>query len=130
MFGVNMIPADPLAVLEAFFGLWLLGAGFGLIASVGAELIPEMGKVVGFIMMPMYLASGVIFPITNLPPLYREWLMLNPVAHGVEAARLGFAPYYHAVPELSIGYMYGFAIIMVFIGLALHVKYALRLKAK
>jgi len=130
LFGVDVLPDDPLAVLEAFFGRWLVGVGFGLMASVGGELIPELNKLLGFIMMPMYLISGVIFPIASVPQPYREWLMLNPVVHGIEAARLGFATYYHAVPELSIAYVYSFALVAVFLGLALHVRYQTRLIAR
>jgi capsular polysaccharide transport system permease protein len=130
LFGIDIVPDNPLAVLEAFLGLWLVGVGFGLSASVAGELVPEIGKLIGFIMMPMYLASGVIFPIASVPQPYREWLMLNPVAHGLEAARLGFAPYYHAVPELSIAYLYGFALVAIFLGLALHVRFQTRLIAR
>lgn len=130
MFGIELVPEDPLSVLEALFGLWLLGTGFGLMTSVAGELIPEMGKVIGFVMTPMYFASGVIFPIASTPQPYRDWLLLNPVAHGLEAARLGFAPYYHAVPELSVAYLYGSALISIFFGLALHVRYATRLIAR
>jgi len=130
LFGVDVLPDDPLGVLEAFFGLWLVGVGFGLMASVGGELIPELNKLLGFIMMPMYLISGVIFPIASVPQPYRDWLMLNPVAHGVEASRLGFATYYHAVPELSIAYIYNFALVAIFLGLALHVRYQTRLIAR
>lgn len=127
LFGHSVVPADPLAVLEAFFGLWLVGMGFGLVASVAGELVPELRRIIEFVMMPLYMISGVIFPISVVPPPYREWLMLNPVAHGLEAARLGFAPHYHAVPELSIAYLYGFALVSVFLGLALHRRFALRL---
>jgi len=127
LFGHSVVPADPLAVLEAFFGLWLVGMGFGLMASVAGELVPELRRVINFVMMPLYMISGVIFPISVVPQPYRDWLLLNPVAHGVEAARLGFAPYYHAVPELSIAYIYGFALVSVFLGLALHRRFALRL---
>lgn len=128
--GLSIVPADPLAVLEAFFGLWLLGLGYGLITSVASELVKELGKIVGLLMRPLYFMSGVLFPINIVPSPYREWLLYNPVAHGLEAARLGFAPYYHAVPELSVAYMYGFALVMVFFGLALHVRYATRLAAQ
>lgn len=127
LFGHSVIPADPLAVLEAFFGLWLVGLGFGLVTSVTGELVPELGRVIHLVMMPMYLISGVMFPISAVPQPYRDWLLLNPVAHGLEAARLGFAPYYHAVPELSVAYMYGFALVSIFLGLALHRRFALRL---
>lgn len=125
--GITVVPVDPLSVLEAFFGLWLLGMGFGLIASVVGELIPEVGKMIGFAMTPLYFASGVLFPITVVPQPYRDWLMFNPIVHGLDAARLGFAPYYHAVPGLSVAYVYGFALVTIFFGLALHAKYSTRL---
>jgi capsular polysaccharide transport system permease protein len=127
LFQIDVLPADPLAVLEAFAGMWLVGVGFGLIVSVANELVAELGKIVGLFMTPLYLASGIMFPIAPLPPMYREWLMLNPLAHGVEAARLAFAPYYQSVPELSIPYLYGFALLTIFFGLALHVRFATRL---
>ena len=127
LFGIVAIPQDPLLVLEAFFGLWLLGLGFGLIASVVSELIPELGKIITFAMSPLYFASGVLIPVAAIPQPYRDWLMLNPIVHGLDAARLGFATYYHAVPGLSITYLYGFAIVTIFLGLALHARYATRL---
>lgn len=127
LFGHSVAPVDPLAVIEAFFGLWLVGMGFGLVTSVVSELVDELRRVVNFFMMPLYMVSGTIFPISAIPQPYRDWLLVNPVAHGVEAARLGFAPYYHAVPELSISYLYGFALVSIFLGLALHRRFALRL---
>ncbi len=127
LFGIGVVPEDPLFVLEAFFGLWLLGLGFGLMASVAGELIPELGKVIGFVMTPLYFASGVLIPIASVPQPYRDWLLLNPVAHGLDAARLGFSPYYHAVPELSITYLYIFSLVLIFFGLALHIRFATRL---
>jgi capsular polysaccharide transport system permease protein len=130
LYGVEVVPADPLAVLEAFFGLWLFGLGFGLILSVANELLPEVGRLVGLLMQPLYFFSGVIFPLDAIPSPYREWLLLNPVAHGLDAVRLGFAPLYRAVPELSIPYLYGCAIVAVFFGLALHYRFATRLAAQ
>lgn len=128
--GLEVVPADPLAVLEAFFGLWLVGLGFGLITSVANELVSELGKIVALLMTPLYFLSGAMLPIIIVPPPYREWLMYNPLAHGLEAARLGFAPYYQAVPETSIAYLYGFALVLIFFGLALHVRFALRLRTQ
>lgn len=128
--GFNVMPADPITMLVAFFGLWLVGLGFGLLASVLTELVGEMGQIIKLIMKPMYLISGVVFPLGLVPQPYREWLMLNPVAHGLEALRLGFAPYYYAVPELSLAYMYGFALVTIFLGLALHWRFAQFLAAK
>ena len=49
------------------------------------------------------------------------------VAHGLEALRLGFAGYYHAAPELSLPYLHGCALVLLFFGLALHVRFQRRL---
>lgn len=127
LLGIDARPGDPLAVIEAVFGLWLLGLGFGLVVSVAKELVAELDNLMGMVMMPMYMVSGVIMPLSAIPYPYREWLMFNPVAHGIEAARLGFAPYYHATPELSLPYLYGWALGLLFFGLALHARFARRL---
>jgi capsular polysaccharide transport system permease protein len=122
-----LVPADPLAVAEAWLAMWLFGLGYGLMTSVAVELIPEVGNIIGMLMAPVYILSGVIFPIGRLPSPYRDWLLLNPLAHGVEAARLAFAPHYQAFPELSIAYIYGCALVIVFLGLALHSRFEIRL---
>ncbi len=130
LFGHAVLPEDPLAVVEAFTGLWLLGMGFGLVTSVVTELVPELGRIIGLIMRPLYMISGVILPLSAVPQPYRDWLMLNPVAHGLEASRRGFAPYYHAVPGFSLAYVYGFALVLIFLGLAMHRRAASRLVTK
>ncbi len=125
--GRSVVPVDPIPVLGAFFELWLLGIGFGLVISAAREVVPELGRVAKLAMLPMYFLSGVMFPLSGIPQPYRDWLLLNPVAHGLELARLGFAPHYHAVQELSIGYLSGFALATTFLGLALHRRFALRI---
>jgi len=127
LFGMDVAPDNPLLVVEAFLGLWMIGMGFGLITSVVGELIPEVGKISGIVMTPLYFASGTMLPIASIAHPYRDWLLLNPLVHGLDAARLGFAPYYHAVPELSMAYLYGFALASIFVGLALHNRFAERL---
>ena len=127
LYGFVVVPADPLAVLEAFFALWLVALGFGLVSSVAREMVPELGRFIGMTLRPLYFLSGVVFPLASIPRPYREWLMLNPVAHGLEVTRLAFAPYYNAVPETSLAYMYGFALVTIFFGLALHRRFAVRL---
>ena len=125
--GYPVIPGDPGEVLLAFFGLWLLGLGFGLTASVLKELVPELGKIIQLFMTPLYFLSGAMFPIATLSKSYRELMMLNPVAHGLEALRSGFSPYYQAVPELSLPYLFGFALVNLVLGLALHVRFSTKL---
>ena len=130
LMGISDIPADPLSVLSAFSGLWLLGLGYGLCVSVTNELVPELGKIIDFAMIPMNIASGAIFPLHNIPQPYRSWLYLNPVADALEAAREAVTPYYQVVPESSLSYVYFFALVIIFFGLTLQIKYAEKLIAR
>jgi capsular polysaccharide transport system permease protein len=127
LFGHDVVPDNPLGVLAGIFGLWLLGLGFGLTMSVVVEIVPEMERIVGFIMYPMYLLSGVMLPMASIPPEFRGWLLLNPIAHGLESVRLSFAPFYHAVPELNPFYLYEAALVLIFLGLALQLRFSDRM---
>ncbi len=120
---------DPLEVALSLLGLWLLALGWGLAASVATELVPELGNVLGMLMMPLMLISGVVFPLSAVPYPWREWLLYNPVAHGIEGVRAGLSPYYHHVPELDLGYLFGFSLVLIFLGLALQVRFRSRLVA-
>lgn len=127
LLGHIQAPDDPLMVMGALGGLWLFALGFGLIVSVISDLVPELGHVVKLVMTPLYFISGVIYPVSAMPQPYRDILLMNPITHGLEAARSGFSLYYHVIPELSVSYLYGSALFSMFLGLALHRRYALRL---
>jgi capsular polysaccharide transport system permease protein len=127
LLGRATLPVDPLEAMLASAGLWLFGLGYGLLASVLMELVPESEHILKILMLPLYLISGVIWPLASIPSPYRDMLMINPIAHGLEAVRIGFVPYYHAVPGVSQGYLYTFAVASVFLGLLLYRRLALRL---
>ncbi|WP_144096974.1 ABC transporter permease [Croceicoccus sediminis] len=120
MFGIDITPYDPIGAVVAFLGLWFLGVGFGLILSVAAELVPELGSVIKMMMRPVYLLSGVIIPLSAIPEPYRSYLMYNPVSNGLEAMRAAFSEFYHEVPSTSLSYVYICALFMIVVGLMGH----------
>lgn len=124
LLGYDILPGDPLGLLEAFTGLWLLGVALGLIVSVGAELVPEFRTIINMIMMPLYFISGVLLPIANIPEPYQSWLTINPIVHGLDGARLAFAPYYHSIHGLSMTYLHICALVGITIGLIFHRRFA------
>lgn len=130
LMGYTTLPDDPLLVLTAAFGLWLCGLGFGLVASVSMRLVPELEHIFTILMTPLYLISSVVFPLTAVAEPYRSWLLLNPIAHGLELARAGFSDYYHAVPGVSLSYLYTFATVLILLGLLLYRRFHLRLVMK
>jgi capsular polysaccharide transport system permease protein len=127
LLGHNVIPSYPAMVLIGLAGIWFISIAWGFIASVAEELAPELGRIIKMFMTPLYVLSGVIFPIASVPDPYRSWLLLNPLVHALEIVRVGFVPHYSAVPNMSIAYLYKFALIMLFFGLALQRRFALRL---
>jgi len=130
LLGYQVFPHDFLQVMLAFAGLWLAGVGLGLTLSVASQLIPEVGNVAGMVFRPLYFVSGVMYPASAIPPAYQSWLLLNPFVHGIETVRTGFFPQYHTIPGVSVGYLLGFAMFTVCLGLALHVRFATRLVAQ
>jgi capsular polysaccharide transport system permease protein len=124
----DVVPQDPLAVLRALLGMWLIGLGYGLVHAAARELSRVADWCMTKVARPLYILSGVIIPITMVVPYpYREWLFYNPLVHGLESMRFAFAPYYKLAPEVSMPYLYGWALCLVFLGTGLHARYAVQL---
>lgn len=124
LFGFDVLLNDPLEVIVAIAGLWLCGLGLGLVLSVANQLLTELSNIVKLMFLPLYLLSGVMFPVAMVPRPYRDWLFYNPLLHGIEAVRGGFFPQYYVLPETSLSYLYAFALVAIFFGLALQLRYA------
>lgn len=119
MMGLDVLPDDPLTALLALAGLWLFGLGYGLVTSVCMRMVPDSGHIFQILMMPLYLISGVIMPLTFIPLPYREWLLWNPLVHGLELVRIGFFNNYHTM-DVSFGYLYSWVLGSIALGLALY----------
>jgi capsular polysaccharide transport system permease protein len=116
--------------MVAVLGLWLCGVGLGLILSAAIKLVAELGKVIAILVTPLYFISGVMIPAMSIPQPYRDWLLLNPLMHGLESLRGAYFPQFHKVPEVSLMYLYGFALVAIFFGLVLHVRFSRQLVAE
>lgn len=130
LFNYDVVPDDPLLVMATIFGMWMCGLGLGLILSAATKLISELGKVINILITPLYFLSGVMIPASTIPQPYREYLLFNPFLHGLETLRGAYFSHFHAVPEASLAYVYVFALVAVFFGLSLHVRFTRRLIAE
>ncbi|GHE20573.1 ABC transporter permease [Halomonas urumqiensis] len=130
MLGLDIAPDDALLAMSFWFSLWCLGLGLGLIVSVLGTLVPEVAKVVRMLTLPLLILSGVILPLNQLPHWLLEYLMYNPIVHGIEILRLGFFEGYVAVHGTSGIYFWLFALNCLSLGMLLHVRFVKRLKAK
>ncbi len=130
MLGLDMYPDNAIRVLAAWLSLWSLGLGLGLVTSVAATLVPEIGKVVRMLSLPLLILSGVIMPLNSLPHWLLEYLMLNPIPHGLETLRLGFFENYKVIHGTSMLYFWLFTLTLISVGLVMHLRFVDRLKAK
>jgi lipooligosaccharide transport system permease protein len=87
----------------AFFGQWVSGV---------VSSIDSFQYVTSALITPLFLVSGIFFPLTNLPPIARTLAHLNPLFHSVQLVRdasfdaLGAADLWHAA------FLAGFALAM------------------
>jgi len=72
---------DPLLLLLGIF-LYLLGTlGLGLLVSTISETQQQAMMTTFFVLMPLYLLSGLFFPVRSMPPFFQKIAFLNPLTH-------------------------------------------------
>ena len=94
--------------------------GLGLVLAAVASMIPDARHVIKVMFMPLYLVSGVLFPITRFPDEMQRWMAINPVLHLVELSRVAAVEGYEPMKYLSIEYPVALALISTLIGLMLY----------
>ena len=130
MLGLDIYPDNAIRAMAAWLSLWSLGLALGLLTSVVATLVPEVGRVVRMLSLPLLILSGVMFPLNRLPHWLLEYLMLNPIPHGLEVLRLGFFENYQTVHGTSMLYFWMVTLSISALGLLMHLRFVDRLKAK
>lgn len=129
LIGMDAMPDNTLQVYVAIFYLWIIGTGMGMILAVADKLAPEIAKIVKMMFTPLYLVSGVFFSPFMVPPKYREILLLNPIASCLELIRDGYRVGYPTDHHLSPHYIFTWSAAILFLGLALQVRYRKKMVA-
>lgn len=125
--GYHWLPVEPLELIVVSAVLLLLGASLGLLFSVLVHSRPKVQSVVNMIFFPLYLLSGVLFPVHFVPEAYRDWLLLNPVLHLIDLARSHFIPNYQPLPEANLAYPAAFMLVTLALAISLYRVYRFRL---
>lgn len=127
---LNLLPDFGVGALMDWLSLWALGAGLGVLLSAFASLVPEIGKVVKILSLPLLIISGVIFPLNYIPHQFREYVLWNPVVHGLESMRLSFFSGYHTLDGIHMTYLWLWALSCLTLGLLMHIRFSDRLKSQ
>ncbi|NUJ57912.1 ABC transporter permease [Cobetia marina] len=130
MLGTDFRPDNGFQAIGGWLSLWLFGLGLGLVTSVLGTLVPEVSKIIRMLNMPLLILSGVIMPLNQLPHYLLEYLMLNPIVHGLEYIRHGFFDGYQVVHGTSLTYFWAWTLSSLALGLLMHVRFKERLKSQ
>lgn len=74
----------------AYLGLPLVGLSMGLVALLFTVIVTDIERFTYFFnlfIIPLFLFSGIFFPITTLPDAAQRLAWLTPLHHGVEMTR-------------------------------------------
>ncbi len=88
-------------------------AGLGLLIASFTDSMEGFNLILSFIVLPIFLLSGALFPVTNLPSWLQIAVYLDPLTYGVDALRAiilktSVLPLYLSVAIVSL-----FTILMV-----------------
>jgi capsular polysaccharide transport system permease protein len=106
-----------LPLLESASVATAIGTGIGMFNVVAFAKAPLYEKAFQIVTRPLFLISGVLILIEDVPSPYREWLLWNPIAHIVMWFRTGIYPYYRT-DVLDKDYAVVFAMGALLIGMA------------
>lgn len=115
--GYDVRVENPLRLIGTLCLLALLGLGGGFTASTLQMIFPSTPEIVGaFVMRPAFILSGNFFTAGMMPDAAREWLLLNPIMHGLEIARSAYF-YEFESPYGDMSYLAWWAFGVLFFGL-------------
>lgn len=118
--GLPWFPDRPLHLAVASTVLIILGFGLGVTLAVVTDDFPQLRVFVRLMFMPLYLLSGVIFPLHAMPADFLPWLLWNPLLHLVEIHRGDFVEHYRVIDEVSLAYPAALALGLLAFGLAVY----------
>lgn len=102
--GFQFLPARPLELMATGFLLLVLGAALGTAFAVATNELPQTRSFIRIAAFPLYMLSGVIFPVHAIPADYHVYLLWNPVLHLIELSRASFFSQYVLVQGINIEY--------------------------
>ena len=120
--GVQMTPLIFIASFLLMIPISVGLAGVGLLIATFTDSMEGFNLIMSFIVLPMFLLSGALFPVTGLPTYLQFAVYLDPLTYGVDALRQviighGALPLY-----LSTAVVVGFAFLTIILSAILFSK--------
>jgi ABC-2 type transport system permease protein len=120
--GVQMTPSIFLEALVVCIIISIGFSGLGLLIASFMDSMEGFNLVMSFVILPIFLLSGALFPLDNLPNWLSFIVYLDPLTYGVDALR-GIILGHSIMPvEIGVGVSLLFAVIMILLSAIIFTK--------
>jgi capsular polysaccharide transport system permease protein len=120
MLGFDVLPGRPVELAGILALTAVLAFGLGVVFAAISSLVPDARSVIKIMFMPLYFASGILFPVTRFPDEWVRWLSVNPVLHLVELSRTMAVDGFQPMKYTSLAYPVALALSATLSGLMLY----------
>ena len=88
-------------------------SGLGITIASRMKTFEGFGAIMNFLVMPLFLLSGALFPLNGLPRWLKFLVEINPLTYGVDLLRGILLQVRHFDPRVSLSVIIAFATLMV-----------------
>ncbi|HVU06615.1 MAG TPA: ABC transporter permease [Candidatus Paceibacterota bacterium] len=108
-----------LMIVPAFLIMFVISLLFTSLSTMIGSVLKDMQgfqAVMNFLIMPLFLLSGAMFPLTNLPKLLQFATNIDPLSYGIDAMRAVLIDQGHFSLTLSASVLSVLAVAFLFLG--------------
>lgn len=115
---LGFVGSLPAAIFALLTGILLSACMVSLGLIIGSKMTSPEGfnLVMSFVMWPMFLTSGALFPIENLPTYLDVFVKINPMTYGVDLMRLALLGITNFGAATDIAVLVGATVVFMFLG--------------
>lgn len=110
--------SDPLRWAVALIIGIILSYSLAILFCIFIAYFPELANLIRMAYLPLYLISGIIFPVAALPDRFISNLLWNPYLHLIEIMRGTSIPYYQVLQQVNLIYPATVALVALFLAMA------------
>lgn len=110
----------PLELVVTLSVMIVFALALGIVFSIVVHALPDLTPILRLLFFPLYLISGIIFPLSGIPAQYHAWLLWNPFLHLISEFRQDSLAQYTPIEGVYLNYPAEIALIMLFVALLLY----------
>ena len=103
--------ASPVALVTSVAGVTIVFVSMGISLASRLRRLESFRLVAALVTVPLYLFSGIFYPIATLPSAMRLLAYVNPLTYGVDLLRYGLLGVHEFPLVVSMGMMVGLSLL-------------------